>query len=103
MTIAAHGPGGMPSRNTSSFTTVTPDYQTEVYLDTVGGTPIQGGGTYGVGTVVVARFDEPVENKTNAERHHVVTTTPPVHGRGTGSTTRPRIGDLRSTTPQALR
>ena len=62
------------------LTTVTPDYQTEVYLDTVGGTPIQGGGTYGVGTVVVARFDEPVENKTNAERHLVVTTTPPVHG-----------------------
>ena len=80
MTIAARGPGGMPSRQTSSFTTVTPDYQTEVYLDTVGGAPIQDGGTYGVGTVVVARFDEPVDNKTNAERHLVVTTTPPVHG-----------------------
>ena len=80
MTIAAHGPGGMPSRQTSSFTTVSPDYQAEVYLDTVGGTPIQEGGTYGVGTVVVARFDEPVDNKANAERHLVVTTTPPVHG-----------------------
>ena len=49
-------------------------------LDTVGGTPIQEGGTYGVGTVVVARFDEPVDNKANAERHLVVTTNPPVHG-----------------------
>ena len=78
MTIAAHGPGGMPSRQTSSFTTVSPDYQAEVYRDTVGGTPIQEGGTYGVGTVV-ARFDEPVDNKANAERHLVVTTQP-VHG-----------------------
>jgi Bacterial Ig domain len=42
MTIAAHGPGGMPSRQTSSFTTVTPDYQTEVYLDTVGPNPGRG-------------------------------------------------------------
>jgi Bacterial Ig domain len=80
MTIAARGPGGMPSRQTSSFTTVTPDYQTEVYLDTVGGAPMQDGGTYSVGAVVVARFDEPVDNKANAERHLVVTTTPPVHG-----------------------
>jgi lipoprotein-anchoring transpeptidase ErfK/SrfK len=80
MTIAARGPDGMPSRQTSSFTTVTPDYQTEVYLDTVGGAPIQEGGMYGVGTVVVARFDEPVDDKTSAERHLVVTTTPPVQG-----------------------
>ncbi len=80
MTIAARGPGGMPSRQTSSFTTVTPTNQTQVYLDTVGGAPIQDGGTYGVGTVVVARFDEPVDNKENAERRLVVATNPPVYG-----------------------
>jgi lipoprotein-anchoring transpeptidase ErfK/SrfK len=80
MTIAAAGPGGMPSRQTASFTTLSPTDQTDVYLDTVGGAPLQGGGTYGIGTVVVAHFDEPIDNKANAERHLVVTTTPHVQG-----------------------
>jgi lipoprotein-anchoring transpeptidase ErfK/SrfK len=80
LTIAARGPGGMPSRQTSSFTTLTPSDQTEVYLDTTGGGLLQDGATYGVGTVVVARFDEPIDNKANAERHLVVTTNPPVAG-----------------------
>jgi len=80
LTIAARGPGGMPSRQTSSFTTLTPSDQTEVYLDTTGGGLLQDGATYGVGMVVVARFDEPIDNKANAERHLVVTTNPPVAG-----------------------
>jgi len=80
LTIAARGPGGMPSRQTSSFTTLTPSDQTEVYLDTTGGGLLQDGATYGVGTVVVARFDEPIDKKANAERHLVVTTNPPVAG-----------------------
>ena len=37
MTIAARGPGGMPTRETSSFTTLTPKNQTEVYFNTTGG------------------------------------------------------------------
>jgi len=80
LTITARGPGGMPSRQTSSFTTLTPSDQTEVYLDTTGGGLLQDGATYGVGMVVVARFDEPIDNKANAERHLVVTTNPPVAG-----------------------
>jgi lipoprotein-anchoring transpeptidase ErfK/SrfK len=80
MTIAAAGPGGMPSRQTSSFTTLSPTDQTDVYLDTVGGAPLEDGGTYGIGTVIVAHFDEPIDNKANAERHLVVTTTPAVQG-----------------------
>ena len=80
LTITARGPGGMPSRQTSSFTTLTPSDQTEVYLDTTGGGLLQDGATYGVGMVVVARFDEPIDKKANAERHLVVTTNPPVAG-----------------------
>jgi len=80
LTVAARGPGGMPTRQTSSFTTLTPSDQTEVYLDTTGGGLLQDGATYGVGMVVVARFDEPIDNKANAERHLVVTTNPPVAG-----------------------
>lgn len=80
MTIAAKGPDGMPSRQSASFSTLQPDYQAAVYLDTNGGAPIQDGGTYGIGTVVVARFDEPITDKASAERHMHVTTTPPVAG-----------------------
>jgi lipoprotein-anchoring transpeptidase ErfK/SrfK len=80
MTIAARGPGGMPSRQTSSFTTLTPSNQTEVYFETTAGGLLQDGATYGVGAVVVAKFDEPIDNKANAERRLVVTTNPPVAG-----------------------
>ncbi len=80
MTVAARGPGGMPSRQTASFTTVSPSDQTDVYLDTTGGVLLKDGATYGVGMVVVARFDEPIDNKANAERHLSVTTNPPVPG-----------------------
>ena len=37
MTIASLGPGGMPTRQTSSFETLTPSDQTELYFDTTGG------------------------------------------------------------------
>lgn len=78
--IAARGPGGMPSRQTSSFTTLDPSNQTEVYLNTVSGASLQQGGTYGVGTVVVAHFDEPITDKAAAEKRLEVTTTPRVTG-----------------------
>ncbi|MGH3640803.1 MAG: L,D-transpeptidase, partial [Mycobacterium sp.] len=80
MTILARGPNGMPSREASSFTTVSPSNQTQVYLDTTGGGMLQDGATYGVGMVVVAHFDEAIDNKANAERHLSVTTNPPVPG-----------------------
>jgi lipoprotein-anchoring transpeptidase ErfK/SrfK len=78
--IAARGPGGMPSRQTSSFTTLSPSNQTQVYLENTAGSLLQDGATYGVGAVVVAMFDEPIADKANAERHLVVTTNPPVVG-----------------------
>jgi lipoprotein-anchoring transpeptidase ErfK/SrfK len=80
LTIAGRGPGGMPTRQTSSFTTLTPSDQTHVYLNTVGYASLQEGGTYGVGTVVVAHFDEPITDKVAAEKHLQVSTTPKVNG-----------------------
>jgi lipoprotein-anchoring transpeptidase ErfK/SrfK len=80
MTVSATGPNGMPSRQTSSFTTVTASNETAVYLETTSSSLLQDGGTYGVGTVIVAHFDEPIDNKADAERHLVVTTNPPVQG-----------------------
>jgi len=80
MTIHARGPRGMPTRQTASFTTLSPDYQASVYLNTIGGAPIQDGGTYGVGTVVVARFDSKITDRVTAEKRLRVTTDPPVVG-----------------------
>ena len=81
MTITARGPGGMPSRQTSSFTTVSPDYQAAVYLNTTAGAPIQDGGTYGIGTVVVARFDALITDRASAEIEGGATTRPGAFGR----------------------
>ena len=80
MTIQARGPYGMPSREASTFSTVSPSDQTQVYLDRAGGDLMQDGATYGIGAVVVAHFDEAIDDKANAERHLSVTTNPPVPG-----------------------
>jgi lipoprotein-anchoring transpeptidase ErfK/SrfK len=80
LTVAARGPGGMPTRQTSSFTTLSPSNQAEVYLNTVSGASLKEGGTYGVGTVIVAHFDESITDKAAAEKHLQVITTPPVVG-----------------------
>jgi lipoprotein-anchoring transpeptidase ErfK/SrfK len=80
MTIAGRGPGGMPTRQTSSFTTLTPGNQTRVYLNTTGYHPLQEGGVYGVGLVIVAHFDEAITDKPNAERRLKVVTDPIVQG-----------------------
>jgi lipoprotein-anchoring transpeptidase ErfK/SrfK len=80
MTVAAHGPRGMPSRQTSTFTTLSADYLTDVNLNTTAGVSLVDGNTYGVGTVVVAHFDEPITDKLSAEKRLHVTTNPPVAG-----------------------
>ncbi|CAN5669645.1 Ig-like domain-containing protein [soil metagenome] len=80
MTVASRGPSGMPARQTSSFTTLTPSDQTEVYFETIGGNALHDGATYGIGNVIVAHFDEPITDKASAEKHLKVTTNPPVSG-----------------------
>ena len=64
----------MPSRQTSSFTTLSPDNQTTVNLNTVAGFSLVDGNTYGVGTVVMAYFDDPITDKSRRReapaRHH---------------------------------
>jgi lipoprotein-anchoring transpeptidase ErfK/SrfK len=70
LTVHSRGIGGMPAAQTSTFSTLTPSDQTAVALTTPAG----------IGTVVVARFDEPIEDRAAAERRLVVTTEPPVTG-----------------------
>ena len=70
----------MPTGETSSFTTLTPKNQTDVYFSTTGGNLLADGATYGVGMVIVAHFDEPISNKASAERNLKVITDPIVQG-----------------------
>jgi lipoprotein-anchoring transpeptidase ErfK/SrfK len=80
MTVTARGPEGMPSRETSSFTTLEASNLAKVYFESTAGNLLKDGATYGVGTVIVAKFDEPIDDEANAERHLVVTSNPPVKG-----------------------
>ncbi|KQH75125.1 hypothetical protein AO501_07385 [Mycobacterium gordonae] len=65
---------------TSSFSTVVPSGQTAVRLTTTANTPLRDEGTYGVGTVVVARFDQAIPDRAAAERSLRISTNPPVDG-----------------------
>ena len=80
MTVAARGPRGMPSRQTSSFTTLSPDSLTNVNLNTTAGFSIVDGNTYGVGMVVMAYFDNAITDRVAAEKALRVTTKPAVGG-----------------------
>lgn len=80
VTVTAVGTDGRPATQRSTFSTLTPRNQTKAYLTTTAGTPLQEGGSYGVGTVVVAHFDEPIDDRAAAERRLKVTTSPPVPG-----------------------
>lgn len=64
----------------SRFNTVTPTNQTSVSLYGTSGAELSEGATYGVGMVVVARFDEDIPDRAAAERRLKVTTTPRVEG-----------------------
>ncbi|HKV22437.1 MAG TPA: Ig-like domain-containing protein [Mycobacterium sp.] len=80
MTVAARGPGGMPTRQTSSFTTLSPESLTNVNLNTLAGFSLVDGSTYGVGTVIKAYFDDPITDKVAAEKRLHVTSSVPVNG-----------------------
>jgi hypothetical protein len=49
-------------------------------LTSTSGAPLQNGGTYGIGEVVVAHFDAPVDDRGAAEQQLAVSTSPPVTG-----------------------
>ncbi|OFJ51181.1 hypothetical protein BEL07_24260 [Mycolicibacterium grossiae] len=80
LTATARGTDDSPRTVTSTFTTVVPSNQTAVRLTTTADTDLVEGATYGVGTVVVARFDEPIPDRAAAERALHVRTNPPTNG-----------------------
>ncbi|SKK92177.1 ErfK/YbiS/YcfS/YnhG family protein [Mycobacteroides abscessus subsp. massiliense] len=80
ITATATAPDGTRLQRVSTFSTVVPGNQTRVRLTTTSGADVRDGATYGIGTVVVARFDEPIVDQAAAERRLVVSTAPAVTG-----------------------
>lgn len=64
----------------SSFSTLQPSNQTKVSFTTTSQAALRDGGSYGVGTVIVAHFDEKISDRAAAERQLKVTTNPAVDG-----------------------
>jgi len=80
LTVASQGPSGIRATQTSQFTTLVPPNQTKVTFTSPSEAPLRDGGTYGVGTVIVAHFDEPIPDRSKAEQRLTVTTSPSVSG-----------------------
>jgi lipoprotein-anchoring transpeptidase ErfK/SrfK len=80
LTVASRGAGGVPATQVSEFATLMPPNQTKVSFTSLSEAALQDGETYGVGTVVVAHFDESIADRAAAERRLTVTTSPPVSG-----------------------
>ena len=80
LTIGSRGVTGTTATQTTTFTTLKPRNQTKTYLTTTAGIPLTEAGTYGVGTVVVAHFDERIGDRAAAERRLTVRTDPSVEG-----------------------
>ncbi|AJR29930.1 putative lipoprotein [Mycolicibacterium fortuitum subsp. fortuitum DSM 46621 = ATCC 6841 = JCM 6387] len=78
--IAAIGMTLWLSQPTSTVTELTAGEQTQVRFTTTSGARLVDGATYGVGTVIVANFDEPVADRAAAERQLSVKTVPSVDG-----------------------
>jgi hypothetical protein len=80
LNVTSRASSGTPSTQTSTFSTLKPANQTKVSLTATSGAALQDQGTYGVGTVIVAHFDEPITDRATAEQRLIVTTSPAVQG-----------------------
>src|ERR1700733_3625932 len=80
LNVSSRGPNGVVSTQVASFSTLQPSNQTKVSFTTTSEATLREGGTYGVGTVVVAHFDEEIADRAAAERQLKVTTNPAVPG-----------------------
>ena len=80
LTATAENAAGTATTKKLTFSTITPANMTAAYLDTVYGSPIQNGATYGVGMIPVVHFDEQITDRKAAEKALTVTTSPHVDG-----------------------
>jgi lipoprotein-anchoring transpeptidase ErfK/SrfK len=80
LTVNSSGVSGVAAKQVSSFSTLKPSNQTKVSFTTTSEATLRDGATYGVGTVIVAHFDEKIADPATAERQLSVTTDPKVEG-----------------------
>src|SRR5689334_2911941 len=80
LTVTSSGVSGVAAKQVSSFSTLKPSNQTKVSFTTTSEAALHDGGTYGVGAVIVAHFDEKIADRAAAERKLSVTTDPKVEG-----------------------
>ncbi|ORA15812.1 L,D-transpeptidase [Mycobacterium arosiense] len=80
LTVTSSGVSGVAAKQVSSFSTLKPSNQTKVSFTGTSEAALRDGGTYGVGTVIVAHFDEKIADRAAAERQLSVTTDPKVDG-----------------------
>lgn len=80
MTVSSTSTSGIRLTRTSNFSTLYAGNYVHPYLEVQGGFAIQENQRYGIGTIVVAHFDEPIANKALAEKNMTVTTEPAVEG-----------------------
>jgi lipoprotein-anchoring transpeptidase ErfK/SrfK len=76
---AANG-DGVRTAKSLSLSTLTPSNMTLPYFDTIYGSAMQNGATYGIGMIPIVHFDEEIPNKAAAEKALHVTTSPHVDG-----------------------
>ncbi len=80
LSAVAMNADGVKTTKRVHFTTLTPPRMTMPYLDTVYGSSIVNGATYGVGMIPVVHFDEAITDKAAAVKALSVTTSPHVEG-----------------------
>jgi len=81
VTAAIIDGSGAPVQKTSSFSTLKPTGTASITFQANAMQILKGGGTYGVGQVVVVRFSKSVTDKAAAEKAVVVEASPAVEGK----------------------
>ena len=80
LSVNSKSSSGVPLARTTNFQTLVPNNYVQPYIEVQGGFAPNEDVRYGVGTIVVAHYDEGIKNKALAEKHMIVRTDPPVQG-----------------------
>jgi lipoprotein-anchoring transpeptidase ErfK/SrfK len=80
MMVNSKSDAGIMRSRTSTFSTLVPNNYVHPYIEVQGGFAPNPDIKYGVGTIVIAHFDEAVQDKVLAEKNMIVRTDPPVQG-----------------------
>ena len=80
LTVDSKSSSGVALSRTTNFQTLVPNNYVHPYIEVQGGFAPNENTRYGVGTIVVAHFDEAITNKALAEKNMIVRTEPPVQG-----------------------